>query len=56
MALFGILAFPFRVVGFLLEELPRAVVAHDRVTGVLAAPPAARPAGTRPPCPMVRSR
>ena len=44
MTLFGILAFPFRVVGFLLEELPRAVVAHDRVTGVLAAPLRARPA------------
>ena len=38
MALFSILAFPFRVVGFLLEELPRAVVAHDRITKVLAAP------------------
>jgi ABC-type multidrug transport system fused ATPase/permease subunit len=37
MALFAILAFPFRVVGFLLEELPRAVVAHDRIAGVLAA-------------------
>ena len=37
MALFAILAFPFRVVGFLLEELPRAVVAHDRISGVLAA-------------------
>jgi ATP-binding cassette subfamily B protein len=36
MALFAILAFPFRIVGFLLEELPRAVVAHDRVSGVLA--------------------
>jgi ABC-type multidrug transport system fused ATPase/permease subunit len=40
MALFGLLAFPFRVVGFLLEELPRAVVAHDRITSVLrSAPP-----------------
>jgi ABC-type multidrug transport system fused ATPase/permease subunit len=38
MALFGILAFPFRVVGFLLEEMPRAVVANDRVLGVLDAP------------------
>ena len=38
MALFGILAFPFRVVGFLLEEVPRAVVAHDRIQTVLAAP------------------
>jgi ABC-type multidrug transport system fused ATPase/permease subunit len=44
MTLFGILAFPFRVVGFLLEELPRAVVAHDRVTGVLQAPLRSRPA------------
>jgi ABC-type multidrug transport system fused ATPase/permease subunit len=45
MALFGILAFPMRVVGFLLEELPRAVVAADRLERVLAsdsrpAPPA----------------
>lgn len=44
MALFGILAFPFRIVGFLLEELPRAVVANDRVEGVLAARPRAMPA------------
>jgi ABC-type multidrug transport system fused ATPase/permease subunit len=44
MALFAILAFPFRIVGFLLEELPRAVVAHDRITGVLAAPLRPRPA------------
>jgi len=35
MTLFGLLAFPFRVMGFLLEELPRAVVAHDRVQAVL---------------------
>ena len=48
MTLFGILAFPFRVVGFLLEELPRAVVAHDRVTGVLAAPVRPRPNPTAP--------
>ncbi len=38
MVLFGILAFPFRIVGFLLEELPRAVVANDRVQQVLVAP------------------
>ncbi len=44
MALFGILAFPFRVVGFLLEELPRGVVAYDRVQGVLAAAVRATPA------------
>lgn len=48
MTLFGILAFPFRVVGFLLEELPRAVVANDRVRGVLAAPSRARPANPTP--------
>ncbi len=40
MALFGLLAFPFRVVGFLLEELPRAVVAHDRISAVLRSAPA----------------
>ncbi|MET0726978.1 MAG: ABC transporter ATP-binding protein [Acidimicrobiales bacterium] len=38
MTIFGILAFPFRIVGFLLEELPRAVVAHDRLAEVLASP------------------
>ncbi|MGH9085507.1 MAG: ABC transporter ATP-binding protein, partial [Acidimicrobiales bacterium] len=43
MTLFGILAFPFRIVGFLLEELPRAVVANDRIQGVLAASSRARP-------------
>ena len=48
MALFGILAFPFRIVGFLLEELPRAVVANDRVGGVLAAPDRPQPKATVP--------
>jgi ATP-binding cassette subfamily B protein len=43
MTLFGILAFPFRIVGFLLEELPRAVVANDRINKVLAAPLRAAP-------------
>jgi ATP-binding cassette, subfamily B, bacterial len=38
MTLFGILSFPVRVVGFLLEELPRAVVAADRLYAVLAEP------------------
>ncbi len=38
MALFQILAFPVRVVGFLLEEMPRSVVAADRVERVLAEP------------------
>ena len=48
MLLFGILAFPFRIVGFLLEELPRAVVANDRVQGVLAAPERVRPVAAVP--------
>jgi ATP-binding cassette subfamily B protein len=48
MALFSILAFPFRVVGFLLEELPRAVVAHDRIRGVLAADPRREPTAPQP--------
>ncbi len=48
MTLFGILAFPFRVVGFLLEELPRAVVANDRIARVLAAPDRPRRAAPRP--------
>jgi ABC-type multidrug transport system fused ATPase/permease subunit len=43
MALFGILSFPMRVVGFLLEELPRAVVAADRIKSVLAEPARPRP-------------
>jgi ABC-type multidrug transport system fused ATPase/permease subunit len=44
MALFGILAFPTRVMGFLLEELPRAVVAADRLRGLMATPPRSLPA------------
>jgi len=39
MALFTLLAFPMRVVGFLLEEMPRSVVALDRIDGVLEAAP-----------------
>lgn len=41
MSLFGILAFPMRVVGFFLEELPRSVVSADRIQGVLDAKPSA---------------
>ena len=44
MALFTILTFPMRVVGFLLEELPRAVVASDRIAEVLATPTRPAPA------------
>jgi ATP-binding cassette subfamily B protein len=35
---FGLLATPLRVFGFFLEELPRSVVALDRVDEVMAAP------------------
>jgi ABC-type multidrug transport system fused ATPase/permease subunit len=50
MALFGILTFPMRVVGYLLEEIPRAVVAADRIDGVLVTParPAPAPGAARP--------
>jgi ATP-binding cassette subfamily B protein len=50
MALFGVLTFPMRVVGFLLEELPRAAVAADRIESVLAETSRPRPApeGGRP--------
>jgi ABC-type multidrug transport system fused ATPase/permease subunit len=37
MALFGVLAFPMRVAGFFLEELPKSVVSADRIDGVVAA-------------------
>ena len=43
-ALFSILAFPIEVVGFFLEELPRAVVAAARLDRVVAQPPAVVPA------------
>jgi ABC-type multidrug transport system fused ATPase/permease subunit len=42
-ALFGLLAFPVRIVGFFLQELPRSVVATARIDGVLATPPGPRP-------------
>ena len=37
MLLFSLLSFPMRVVGFLLEEMPRSSVALGRIDGVLAA-------------------
>jgi ABC-type multidrug transport system fused ATPase/permease subunit len=46
MSLFTLLAFPMRVVGFLLEEMPRSVVALDRIDRVLAASP--EPVPSRP--------
>ena len=36
MLLFSLLSFPMRVVGFLLEEMPRSSVALGRIDGVLA--------------------
>ena len=43
MALFGVLALPMRVMGYLLEEIPRAVVSVDRLHEVLASPAAPLP-------------
>jgi len=43
MALFGLLAFPMRVFGFLLEELPRSVVALERLDRFLATESATTP-------------
>ena len=53
MLLFTLLAFPMRVVGFLLEEMPRSVVSIARVDRILAALPvgptrASGPAAGRP--------
>ncbi len=36
--LFGMLAWPMRFIGWILSELPRAVVGHDRVVEVLEQP------------------
>jgi ABC-type multidrug transport system fused ATPase/permease subunit len=36
--LFGLLAWPMRFVGWILSELPRAVVGHDRIVEVLRQP------------------
>jgi len=37
-SLFQLLVFPLRLIGYVLSELPRAVVGHDRVQRVLDAP------------------
>ena len=46
-ALFGLLAWPMRFIGWILSELPRAVVSYARLEGIFAEPvtvlPAARP-------------
>lgn len=43
MALFGLLAFPMRVVGFFLQEMPRAVVSIERIDRVIAVDPEPAP-------------
>jgi ABC-type multidrug transport system fused ATPase/permease subunit len=48
MALFTLLAFPMRVVGFLLEEMPRSIVSIERVDRVLAAETGTDPDGSEP--------
>jgi len=43
-SLFELLAFPMRLIGFVLSDIPRAVVGHDRIQGVLAEPISLPPA------------
>ena len=50
MALFTLLAFPMRVVGFLLEEMPRRSSSLERLDRVLAAAPAVRARAIRARC------
>jgi ABC-type multidrug transport system fused ATPase/permease subunit len=49
--LFGLLAWPMRFVGWILSQLPRAVVAHDRIAEVLAQPLRVLPPATPIPVP-----
>lgn len=42
-ALFSLLAFPMRVVGFFLQEMPRAVVSIARIDGVVTQPRSPEP-------------
>jgi ATP-binding cassette subfamily B protein len=43
-SLFQLLAFPMRLIGFVLSDLPRAVAGHERIEEVLAEPVTLRPA------------
>jgi ABC-type multidrug transport system fused ATPase/permease subunit len=53
MALFAILTLPMRVMGYLLESLPRAVVSVDRLDRVIATEPEPTPdASVREPLPV----
>ena len=45
-SLFQLLAFPMRLIGFLLSDIPRSVVARDRLDDVFEGPPARVPAAT----------
>jgi ATP-binding cassette, subfamily B, bacterial len=54
--LFALLIWPLRLIGYVLSDLPRAVVGYERVVEVLREPrpdgAARRPAGTLPPGPL----
>ena len=41
--LFGLLTWPLRIIGWILSQLPRAVMAHDRIAGVLEHPVRVQP-------------
>ena len=43
MSLFSILALPMQILGYMFQEMPRSVVAMDRINRVLAVSPEARP-------------
>jgi ATP-binding cassette subfamily B protein len=43
-SLFQLLAFPMRLIGFVLSDLPRAVAGYDRIREVLSEPVTLRPA------------
>jgi ATP-binding cassette, subfamily B, bacterial len=43
--LFGLLAWPMRFVGWILSELPRAIVGYGRIAGVLEEPVTLQPVG-----------
>ena len=50
-SLFLLLAFPMRLIGFVLSDIPRAVVGKERLDAVLAEPVSMRPAAERLPLP-----
>ncbi|HEX8134708.1 MAG TPA: ABC transporter ATP-binding protein [Actinomycetes bacterium] len=54
--LFALLIWPLRLIGYVLSDMPRAVVGYERVSEVLREPrpggAARRPAGTLPPGPL----